>query len=104
MSFMNVSEESEPWIVFRGYSCAAMGASGFTVLAQPLSQVKPHTLDMRRFREVACLLSRAEDIAMSASTISSHPKILGETPCFTGTRVLVKSLFDYLARSRRQSR
>lgn len=33
---------------------------------------------------------------MTTSAISSNPKILGGTPCFTGTRVPVKSLFDYL--------
>ncbi|QBB71320.1 DUF433 domain-containing protein [Pseudolysobacter antarcticus] len=33
---------------------------------------------------------------MSSITISSNPKILGGTPCFAGTRVPVKTLFDYL--------
>ncbi len=28
--------------------------------------------------------------------ITTNPKILGGTPCFSGTRVPVKSLFDYL--------
>ena len=32
--------------------------------------------------------------------ISSDPEILGGTPCFTGTRVPVKNLFDALARGR----
>lgn len=30
--------------------------------------------------------------------IQSNPKILGGTPCFTGTRVPVVSLFDHLQR------
>jgi uncharacterized protein (DUF433 family) len=32
--------------------------------------------------------------------ISTNPEIQGGTPCFAGTRVPVKSLFDYLARDR----
>jgi uncharacterized protein (DUF433 family) len=30
------------------------------------------------------------------SVITRNPKILGGTPCFTGTRVPLKSLFDHL--------
>ena len=30
--------------------------------------------------------------------VITNPKILGGTPCFAGTRVPVKSLFDYLGR------
>jgi uncharacterized protein (DUF433 family) len=30
--------------------------------------------------------------------IKSDPQIMGGTPCFAGTRVPVKSLFDHLAR------
>lgn len=32
--------------------------------------------------------------------IKTDPDIQGGTPCFAGTRVPVKSLFDYLARGR----
>ena len=32
--------------------------------------------------------------------ISTNPEVQGGTPCFAGTRVPVKSLFDYLARDR----
>ncbi len=32
--------------------------------------------------------------------ITIDPEIQGGTPCFSGTRVPVKSLFDYLARGR----
>mgnify|MGYP001350330427 CR=1 FL=1 len=32
--------------------------------------------------------------------IKIDPEIQGGTPCFAGTRVPVKSLFDYLARGR----
>ncbi len=28
--------------------------------------------------------------------VTSNPKVLGGTPCFAGTRVPVKSLFDHL--------
>jgi uncharacterized protein (DUF433 family) len=28
--------------------------------------------------------------------ITQNPKLMGGTPCFAGTRVPVKSLFDYL--------
>jgi uncharacterized protein (DUF433 family) len=28
--------------------------------------------------------------------VTKNPKVLGGTPCFTGTRVPVKSLFDHL--------
>lgn len=31
------------------------------------------------------------------SPIKSDPGIMGGTPCFSGTRVPVKNLFDYLA-------
>jgi uncharacterized protein (DUF433 family) len=30
------------------------------------------------------------------SVVTSNPKVLGGTPCFAGTRVPVKSLFDHL--------
>ena len=33
-------------------------------------------------------------------SIKSDPEIQGGTPCFAGTRVPVKSLFDHLARGR----
>lgn len=33
---------------------------------------------------------------MSAKAISVDPEILGGTPVFSGTRVPVKNLFDYL--------
>jgi uncharacterized protein (DUF433 family) len=36
----------------------------------------------------------------ATSPISVDPEIQGGTPCFAGTRVPVKSLFDYLARGR----
>ena len=35
-----------------------------------------------------------------AHAIKIDPEIQGGTPCFAGTRVPVKSLFDYLARGR----
>jgi len=35
-----------------------------------------------------------------ASVVSVNSKILGGTPVFTGTRVPVESLFDYLKRGR----
>lgn len=35
-----------------------------------------------------------------SSAIQIDPEIQGGTPCFAGTRVPVKSLFDYLARGR----
>jgi uncharacterized protein (DUF433 family) len=31
------------------------------------------------------------------SPMNSDPEILGGTTCFTGTRVPIKSLFDYIA-------
>jgi len=34
------------------------------------------------------------------AVIKIDPEIQGGTPCFAGTRVPVKSLFDYLARDR----
>jgi uncharacterized protein (DUF433 family) len=30
------------------------------------------------------------------NVIATNPNVLGGTPCFAGTRVPVKSLFDYL--------
>ncbi|QEG37480.1 DUF433 domain-containing protein [Bythopirellula goksoeyrii] len=35
-----------------------------------------------------------------ASVVSTNPNVLGGTPVFTGTRVPVNSLFDYLKRGR----
>ena len=32
------------------------------------------------------------------SVVSTHPDILGGTPCFAGTRVPVAALFDHLRR------
>jgi uncharacterized protein (DUF433 family) len=37
---------------------------------------------------------------MLSSVVSVNPKILGGTPVFSGTRVPVESLFDYLKRGR----
>ena len=37
---------------------------------------------------------------MNSSVVSVNLKILGGTPVFTGTRVPVESLFDYLKRGR----
>ncbi|MGD0540706.1 MAG: DUF433 domain-containing protein [Tepidisphaeraceae bacterium] len=34
------------------------------------------------------------------SVVSVNPKVLGGTPVFSGTRVPVESLFDYLKRGR----
>ena len=34
------------------------------------------------------------------SPIKVDPEIMGGTPCFTGTRVPIKNLFDYLERGR----
>ena len=34
-------------------------------------------------------------MATMTSVVISNPKILGGTPCFAGTRVPVKSLFDH---------
>jgi uncharacterized protein (DUF433 family) len=33
---------------------------------------------------------------MNSTVVSIRPDTLGGTPCFVGTRVPVKSLFDYL--------
>src|ERR1700710_301951 len=45
--------------------------------------------------------SRCYNYAMQRSqAISIDPEIQGGTPCFLGTRVPVKSLFDYLIRGR----
>ncbi len=35
---------------------------------------------------------------MTTNAINVDPEIMHGTPCFTGTRVPVKSLFDWLAR------
>jgi uncharacterized protein (DUF433 family) len=37
---------------------------------------------------------------LCTSAIRTDPEIQGGTPCFAGTRVPAKSLFDYLARGR----
>ena len=39
-------------------------------------------------------------MAATSSPIQVDPEIQGGTPCFAGTRVPVKSLFDALARGR----
>jgi uncharacterized protein (DUF433 family) len=39
---------------------------------------------------------RAYNSAMGP--IKSDPEIMGGTPCFTGTRVPIQNLFDYLTR------
>ena len=38
--------------------------------------------------------------SLMSSAIKIDPEIQGGTPCFAGTRVPVKSLFDYLSRGR----
>jgi uncharacterized protein (DUF433 family) len=38
--------------------------------------------------------------ALMSDVITINPKILGGTPVFTGSRVPVESLFDYLKRGR----
>jgi uncharacterized protein (DUF433 family) len=42
----------------------------------------------------------SSDIIHLMHPISSDPEILGGTPCFTGTRVPIKNLFDALAHGR----
>lgn len=46
-------------------------------------------------RLVASKLS-AQEVVMDTSLISRNPEIMSGALCFTGTRVLVKNLFDYL--------
>lgn len=38
----------------------------------------------------------AERTAMKRKIISSDPEVMGGTPCFSGTRVPVQTLLDYL--------
>jgi uncharacterized protein (DUF433 family) len=33
---------------------------------------------------------------MTTALVSKHPEVMSGEPCFAGTRVLVKNLFDYL--------
>jgi uncharacterized protein (DUF433 family) len=49
-------------------------------------------------RDAAAVYSEAKDSAMSNKPAVVHidPEILGGTPVFIGTRVLAKTLFDYL--------
>ena len=38
----------------------------------------------------------ADDGRMKRKIISTDPEVMGGTPCFTGTRVPVQTLLDYL--------
>lgn len=42
------------------------------------------------------IISNAPRRHISSAIVNVSPEILGGTPCFTGTRVPVKTLFDYL--------
>ena len=35
-------------------------------------------------------------MSLTSSVVKVDPEILGGTPCFVGTRVPIKSLFDYI--------
>lgn len=35
-------------------------------------------------------------MSLNSSVVKIDPEILGGTPCFSGTRVPVKTLFDYI--------
>jgi uncharacterized protein (DUF433 family) len=53
----------------------------------------PHPKSAARLR--ASNLSEPE-VVMDTFLVSSNPEIMSGALCFTGTRVLVKNLFDYL--------
>jgi uncharacterized protein (DUF433 family) len=53
---------------------------------------RPHTNDLRA--QARKLLSVEKN--MDASLVSRDPEIMSGALCFTGTRVPVKNLFDYL--------
>jgi uncharacterized protein (DUF433 family) len=36
------------------------------------------------------------EVVMDTSLVSCNPEVMGGAPCFSGTRVPVKNLFDYL--------
>ena len=57
------------------------------------SNVMPHLSSAPRL--VASKLSEQE-VVMDTSLVSRNPEIMSGALCFTGTRVLVKNLFDYL--------
>ena len=41
-------------------------------------------------------VSLAQEITINATLVNRHPEIMSRALCFTGTRVPVKNLFDYL--------
>lgn len=57
------------------------------------------TLDCIHIQSMAIVNGRCYDFFVLRA-IAVNPDIQGGTPCFAGTRVPVKSLFDYLARDR----
>ena len=55
----------------------------------------PHVNGSSTTQSVAGKLSKKE-VVMDTFLVSRNPEIMSGALCFTGTRVLVKNLFDYL--------
>jgi uncharacterized protein (DUF433 family) len=55
----------------------------------------PHVNGSSTTQFVASKLSKKE-VVMDTFLVSRNPEIMSGALCFTGTRVLVKNLFDYL--------
>ena len=54
---------------------------------------------MPHMNNAACLVASKlseQEVVMDTSLVSRNPEIMSGALCFTGTRVLVKNLFDYL--------
>ena len=59
----------------------------------PNSNVMPY---LNRTVRLAAGKLPIQEVIMDTSLVSRNPEIMSGALCFTGTRVLVKNLFDYL--------
>ena len=60
-----------------------------------LLNVNPKKRENSAAQPITSKLS-SKEVAMDTSLVSRNPEIMSGALCFTGTRVPVKSLFDYL--------
>ena len=67
-----------------------------SVLLAAVLSIALAPLVVRRRAVVAAAVNFTQEVTMDASLVKRDPEIMSGALCFTGTRVPVKNLFDYL--------
>ena len=67
-----------------------------SVLSAAVLSIALAPLVVRRRAVAAAAVNFTQEVTMDASLVKRGPEIMSGALCFTGTRVPVKNLFDYL--------